>query len=81
MIGKRKKMKYDFDTIDIEISPELMVCYGKTNSQIDFEIWQQGDVVYNVDGHDLTLSIREMEDIVRAYKLHRDRRTAFLNKK
>ena len=73
-------MKFDSDYIDLDIEPEFLVLHGKTENQVAFDIWSDGDICFDDNSH-FTITYLEMNDIVRAYKLYRDRRIAYMNKK
>lgn len=75
-------MKIDSDWLDIDINPEFITTEGKTKiTQKNIEMWDDGDIViYFNDEYDIIIRVEELEEIVRVYKVYRDRRTVYLEK-
>lgn len=73
-------MKIDSEWLDISIVPECMTAEGKTKiTQKTIEMWDDGDIVICLnDTDDVIIRFEELEEIVRIYKLYRDRRIFYL---
>lgn len=81
--GSGDKMKIDSNFLDISINPEYMTAEGKTViTQKTIEMWDDGDIVICLnETDDVIIRVEELEEIVRVYKMYRDRRKAYLLKK
>ena len=75
-------MKIDSPYLDIEINPLFFTIEGKT--KIDgktIEIWDDGDICLCSEENEVMLHVDELEEIIRVFKLYRDRRTVYLAQK
>lgn len=74
-------MKIDSEYIDMDMLVEFRNQQGTIKkSNIDFEIWDDGDIWFENLDSSLPTTIKELEEIVRIAKMFKDRRTAYLNK-
>ena len=75
-------MKIDSEWLDVDINPEFQTMVAKTKStRKQLEFWDDGDIIFCLnDQQDIIIRIEELEEIVRIYKLYRDRRTVYLNR-
>lgn len=75
-------MKIDSEWLEVDINPEFQTMEAKTKStRKQLEFWDDGDIVFCLnDQQDILIRIEELEEIVRTYKLYRDRRTVYLNR-
>jgi hypothetical protein len=70
-------MKIDSEYLDIDIMPEFMCQTGTIPTEnIEFELWYEGDIQIYADAPMLNYKI--YEELVRVYKLFKDRRTFYL---
>lgn len=72
--------KYKSEYLDIDIYPEFSVQTAKTSSGRMVDIWEDGDIVIQTDDFDIVMSVEELEDIVRVYKLYKTKREVYLAK-
>ena len=74
-------MKIDSQYIDITINPEFQCQYATLKDNRSAELWYGGEIVlektgrinFGSDDAEISFDIKELEEIVRVYKLFKDR--------
>lgn len=76
--------KIDSEFIDVLIEEYFQSICGFTKiTLIDFTIWDDGEIFFDIKNHettDLKLMLEEITEIGKIAKLYRDRRTVYLAK-
>jgi len=74
-------MKIDSEWLDVNVNPEFQTMEAKTKSTgKQLEFWDDGDICFCLDDqHYILIRVEELEEIVRVYKIYRDRRIVYLS--
>lgn len=74
-------MEIDSEFLKATIFPEFCTVNVKTKSGLEVDIWDDGDIYLMNKENTVLINSKELEEIIRVYKLYKTRRDSYLGKK